>query len=109
MTQEERIEYQEKARITRLNQIAFAEQNLRNDFADTQHWRDLAAKHGIRMPAWHVPGTDLRYMKRALRKIGKDSKWMTSCTGFNTLEEFATSNPKWPAFALIGLLLENLQ
>lgn len=108
-TPEQRLEFQEAARIKRLEQIAYAEANLRRTFADEGHWRDLASKHGIRLPAWYIPGTDLKHIRRACRKLGIGSQGMRDCTGFSRAEDFAAANPAWPAFALVGLLLEHLQ
>lgn len=107
-TPEQRLQFQEAARQKRLQQIEFAEKHLRNQFADDAHWRELASKHGIRLPAWYVPGTDLKHIRRALRKLGMGSQGMRECTGFARAEDFAAANPNWPAYALIGLLLEHL-
>lgn len=86
---------------------AFAHANLKLDFADTNHWRTLAARYGVKLPVWYRKGSELKYLKRALRILGYGTADVADATGFTTLREFAASNPTWPAFALVGLILEH--
>lgn len=88
-------------------QIAFANLHLKLDFADSAHWRELASKYGVRMPAWYIPGSELKHIRRACRRMEIGSEGMRDATGFANAEEFAKANPSWPAFALVGLLLEH--
>lgn len=101
-------EQQEIARQTRLRKIAYAELNLRCSFADEHHWRELASKHGLILPRWYHPGTDLRHLRRAMRKLGVSPQDMRDYTGFSSVAAFANANHTWPAFALVGLLLEHV-
>lgn len=95
------------AKAKREAQIEFANKNLKLDFDDTAHWRSLASIHGVRLPAWYVPVSELKYIRRACRRLGIGSEGMREATGFVSAEAFAAANPTWPSYALIGLLLEH--
>lgn len=43
MTPEQRLEMQQKATQTRLDKQAYAEANLKLDYADMSHWEALAS------------------------------------------------------------------
>lgn len=107
MTPEYRALMQEAAKAKREAQIAYAHQHLRKDFADTSHWKALASKYGVRLPAWYMPGSELKYLRRACRRLEMGSEGMRAATGFSTAQAFAAANPAWPAFALVGVLLEH--
>lgn len=107
MTPEYRLLVQAAAKAKREAQMAYATENLRREFADTQHWKTLAAKYGVRLPAWYMPGFELKYIRRACRRLNMGSAGMQDATGFIRAEDFAAANPTWPAFALVGLLLEH--
>lgn len=108
-TPEYRALIQAAAKAKREAQIEFANKNLKLDFADATHWRSLASAHGVRLPAWYIPGSELKHIRRACRRLGIGSEGMREATGFSRAEDFASANPKWPAFALVGLLLEHVQ
>lgn len=106
-TPEYRALIQKAAKEKRDAHIAFANKYLKLDFADAAHWRALASKHGVRLPAWYMPGSELKHIRRALRRLDLGSEGMRDATGFASAAEFAAANPTWPAFALVGLLLEH--
>jgi hypothetical protein len=83
-----------------------AELLLRQDFKDAPHWRRLAAEHGVHFPAWYVPGSDARPIRRAARALGITPDELAETFGVRSVVELAKYNPSYPAWAVIGLLLE---
>jgi hypothetical protein len=83
----------------------FARENLRLDFTDAQHWRDLASAAGIRLPAWYVRCT-AGGVRRYCARLGLDLTAIEDATGCRSYREFAGMNPSWPLFAVVGLLVE---
>lgn len=70
ITDAERAELLEKARVAREEKKAKFLANahtLKRDFSDKNHWRKLASKFGVRMPADYVPGTELKLVRRAMK------------------------------------------
>lgn len=106
ITPELRTLYRAKAGERRAAKIIEAG-TLRQDFRDANHWRELAAKHGIRLPAWFerpTPGLIRRYLKR----LGIETSAYLEYMGYRTLADFATMNPAWPMWALAGVILEGI-
>lgn len=102
MTDEQR----EAAKEKRITDQEYAKQNLILDRPDEPYWKSIAAERGIRMPQWHILGTEVKYVKRACKKLGIDVKEYTESTGFKTLKEFAETNHKFNAVAMVGLAIE---
>lgn len=102
MTDEQRAE----AKIQRLAAQDFAKNNLILDRPDEAYWKAEASARGIRMPQWHILGTEVKYVKRACKKLSIDVKEYVESTGFKTLKEFAETNPKFNAVAQVGLAIE---
>lgn len=96
----------EAVRLKRLADQEYAKENLILDRADEPYWKAEASARGIRMPQWHILGTEVKYVKRACKKLGIDVKEYTESTGFKTLKEFVESNPKFNAVAQVGLAIE---
>ena len=99
-------EQREAVRLKRIADQEWAGENLKDDFADEAVWRNLASDKNIRMPQRHIPGTDLKHMKRACKKLNIEISSFLESTGFSTLKQFANANVKWPSWALVGLILE---
>lgn len=107
ITEAQRAELLEKARIAREERKALFQSQahlLKNDFMDKPHWRRLCSKYGVRMPADYVPGTELRLVRKAMRKAGVSPEKVREA--FGDLKALQRDNPDWPAYALIGLVLE---
>lgn len=102
---EQRAEMQRKAAAKREEDKKFAAQNLRNDFSDKLQWRRLASAYKVRLPSWYVRNT--RSIRRAAKTLGFDGCWVTDQTGHASLRELMESNPTWPSYAFIGLMLES--
>lgn len=95
------------ARVVNIERMkAWAALHLRKNFTDQQHWNTLARRFDIRMPAWFVPGSSTLTVVRCLRKAGISPQAAEEALGCS-LKEYAKENPDWPAFALIGTILED--
>lgn len=109
ITAEDMQQMRIKAKETKEAKKLWAEEHLIQDFGDDEvHWRTLASKAGIRMPAKYVPSSDVKYMKRALKKLNIEPKEWLEVEGYKTLKGFSDDNPTWPMYSWIGLLLEHI-
>ncbi|EFO3888025.1 hypothetical protein DM613_24215 [Escherichia coli] len=84
---------------------------LKTDFHDRGFWYRAARHYGVTMPGHHVPGTYIPPIRRAMKKMGLLKPGEGFAKAFReTIDEeyrtFVANNPDWPAFAIIGLLLE---
>lgn len=108
MTPEQRQAALEMARIarTKKNEEWRASAHLlKSDFSDSAHWHRLASKHKVRMPGSHVPGSEFKAIRKAARKLGIEPGEIREAFG-GDVKHIHAMNPTWPAFAIIGLLLE---
>jgi vacuolar-type H+-ATPase subunit I/STV1 len=101
MTEEQRKEVSKQRQLSQEH----ARQNFKIEYADSEHWKKLARAKQFRMAQWWHPGSNLKYARRALKAIGKDSVFFREITGL-TLQQFAAANPTYTAFAIQGLILE---
>ena len=96
----------EKAIAGRLAKKEWAEENLRLEYADLPHWRDLASKYGLRLPSYVQPNTAHKFLKRAINTLGVDAKdYLTDC-GVNTFKQLSDMNLGTTAQFEVGLFLE---
>jgi hypothetical protein len=102
MTDEQRQVVKEKREAAQL----WASENLRDDFVDEPTWRALGSEYGVRFPQRHVPGTELKYLKRTCKKLNIEISSFLESTGFSTLKQLAEVNKTWPSWSLVGLILE---
>lgn len=102
MTDEQRQLIKEKREAAQL----WAKENLRDDFADESFWRSLGSDKGIRMPQRHVPGSEIKHLKRACKKLNIEVSDFLESTGFANLKQLVAVNKTWPSWALVGLILE---
>lgn len=105
MTKEQRDEYRAKAAETVRLKQEWAKANLRDDYADKPHWSSLASKYKITMPRWYEPATELKHIRKAMRKVGVEYKTYNESLGFQ-YKEVGELNPDMPAYASVGLFLE---
>lgn len=108
MTAEQRAEALDKARIARAEKTAELKANahlLKSDFADSAYWHKLASKFKVRMPGAHVPGSEFKTIRKAARKLGISPSEIREIFG-GDVKHIHAENRTWPAFAIIGLLLE---
>ncbi|WP_345759938.1 hypothetical protein [Escherichia coli] len=114
MTPEERAAAREKAREIQNQRHTEWRANankLKTDFSDKGFWHRAARHYGVTMPGHHVPGTYIPPIRRAMKKMGLLKPGEGFAKAFReTIDEeyrtFLSNNPDWPAFAIIGLLLE---
>lgn len=108
MTPEQRAEALDKARIARAEKTAAWKASahlLKSDFSDSAYWHKLASKFKVRMPGAHVPGSEFKAIRKAARKLGIEPAQIRDTFG-GDVKHIHAMNPTWPAFAIIGLLLE---
>ncbi|MBG23725.1 MAG: hypothetical protein CMF22_10415 [Idiomarinaceae bacterium] len=105
ITAAEREELRLKGAEKREEKRIWAEANLKLEWDDHSHWRDLASKYGYRMPNKHEP-CGSKHTNRFLRKFGLSKEWYQDHTGFKNANEEFRVNPTLPAFAAVGFLLE---
>lgn len=105
MTDEDRA----NAAIKRKVDQEWALTNLKTEYEDKALWSELASSYGVKMPLWWKPASETKYVKRAAKKVGVDINLFVQATGFTTLKEFVSANPKLSAVGLVGLYLEEVQ
>lgn len=108
MTPEQRAAALDKARIVRAEKTATWKASahlLKSDFSDSAYWHKLASKFKVRMPGAHVPGSEFKVVRKAARKLGIEPAEIRDAFG-GDVKHIHAMNPTWPAFAIIGLLLE---
>lgn len=108
MSPEYRAEMLCKAREAReAKKAAFiaSSHKLKSDFADKNHWRKLASKFGVRMPADYVPGSEVKLARRAMKRCSVTPEHLKQYLGMD-IKAFAELNSTWPSFAIVGVVLE---
>ncbi|MGL5991584.1 MAG: hypothetical protein ACRCZT_07990 [Plesiomonas sp.] len=78
---------------------------LQKNFSDSAHWHKLASQFGVRMPGSHVPSSELKPIRKAMRTLNISPAVVVATFG-GSIASLQAKNPRWPAFAIIGLLLE---
>lgn len=74
---------------------------------DTPYHRELASLYGIRLPTANCQSNELKFVKRAARKLDVDiNVWVKEVVGAKNLGEVALLNPNIGAAGMVGLLLE---
>jgi hypothetical protein len=81
--------------------------DTRQDFADESYWRELAAKHKVKLPVYYFPA-DIKRVRKFLRKLGYSQSEFEDITG-GSLKELVDNNPNWPSWALSSVCMELLQ
>lgn len=98
-------QYREQAKASRLAKQE-ASKSLIQDFADMNTWKELASKHGVRLPSYVHPNTETKYLRRLFKKAEMDIKDYLDACGVSGLKKLAALNPDYPAYAEYGLALE---
>ena len=106
ITPEQRTAILEQARIARAEKAKWAKENLKLDWMDDAHWRELASKYNTRLPNKTAPNTEVKYLKRLFKSVGIDYKEYLDACGVTTLKQLVSLNPHMPAFAEVGFALE---
>lgn len=78
---------------------------LKQDWTDAPLWSFLRSSLGLRAPPSYIPCSELKYVRRTLKAVGKDTEWYYE--NFSSpMTKFAQDNPLVPAYVLQGLILE---
>lgn len=104
-TKEEMEEMRKKGHASR-EAKKLAGESLRQEYADKIYHKDLASMYGLRLPVSYLPNTDVKYLKRAIKKLGVDPKEYLSACGAMTFQGLAAMNENMTAHEEVGLLLE---
>lgn len=91
-----------QAKVEKANFFRSRQHLLIGRFSDTPHWRRLASHYGVRMPSDYLPCSELKYVRRACRKLDLDYREVFD----ESVALFPKLNPDWPAYAHVGLVLE---
>ena len=102
MTDEQR----EVAKLKRIADQEYARQHLKTEYMDQNYWVDTASKYGLRLPGWWIPAREVKYIRRACKKVGVKVSDFIDSTGFSNLNQLAANNPTFTALAMVGLVLE---
>lgn len=102
MTDEQRQAVKDK----RLADQEFAKASLKTEYMDENYWRETASKYGLRLPGWWIPSSELKYVRRACKKVGIEVAHFVDSTGFSNLSQLAEANSSWTALSMVGLVLE---
>ena len=104
-------EARKKAKQARADKKAYALANLKLEWgSDKEVWKALAKKWNVLLPNAQQPNTELKYIKRAIDKIGKEIgidggelllMYVDVC-GCRSLKQLASLNPTFPAFVEVG-------
>lgn len=108
LTTEDREKLREKALLSR-EAKKLAGEHLRQDYSDKIYHKQLASEAGIRLPQMHIPNTELKYLKRAMKSLGVNPKDYLEVCGATTLKKLAEMNPLMSAHEEVGLLLEHVK
>lgn len=107
LTDEQRLELQQKRKESADREKQYAEDNLQLDYLDDSAWADLAKQYGVRLPIrYKAPSTKI--VRKALRAIGKDVQWFKDVWGIKKVEDAWLMNPRLNARAVVGYTLEAL-
>ena len=89
----------------RKEQQTWAEDHLKLHWLDEGWMRELASSMGFKLAAWYYPSSETKYIKRALKHVGKDSEWFKASFGYYA-KDFCTFNPRTPAWVAQAMVLE---
>lgn len=95
---------------SRLKKIA-AGGVLRQEWADAPYWKTLASQYGIRLASWYIPSTEIKYLNKALKAVGKDIAWLKDNSALSVKEFMRCYDVDdkvctTPAWVIQGLILE---
>lgn len=90
-----------------LEELISAGKHLKQDWADCEHWRELARQRGYRLPHWYQPMTP-KSMEQVLRSLGLDRQFYREAFGLKSYQELIDRNPNTPLWVFAGWCLELL-
>jgi len=99
---------QEDRKIAAENRKAqqeWAESNLKLDWLDESWMREIAHNAGLKLALRYYPASTTKYIRRALKAVGRDGVWHKEVFGFG-VGEWDKVNPKHPAWVAQCLIVE---
>lgn len=106
ITPEQRQEMIQKGAEQKRIKQQWAKDNLKLDYSDETHWRELASKHGYRLPVYWEKASS-KFVNRFLKRYNLSKEWYEDVTGFKNGNKEAEKNPCMNAVCQVGLLLES--
>lgn len=106
LTPEQRAESLVKAQAARVQKAINRANNIHNiklDYLDASHWASLASSFGIRMPN-NADKTTTSVITKYLKKLNIPREVFDE--HYTSASFFIKNNPKWSAYATVGLLCE---
>jgi hypothetical protein len=88
-----------------LEELIAAGRGLRQQWADAEHWRQLARERGYRLPHWYQTMTP-KGMEQVLRGLGLDRQFYRDGFGLKTYQDLIDRNPDTPLWVFAGWCLE---
>lgn len=107
MSPEQRKAAQEKGRQARLAKAAARVGNplgLKLEYADANHWDELARKHNIKRMPSKEDQVDASMLRSWIGKLGLTFEEFNE--RFTGVKYFVDNNPKWTKYAAAGVMLE---
>ena len=89
-----------------LHGLMEAGKHLRQVWADSEHWKQLARERGYRLPHWYLPMTP-RGMEQVLRSLGLDRQFYRDSFGLKAYQDLIDRNPRTPLWVFAGWCLES--
>lgn len=105
MTQEDREAMLELAREAMSKKVELSKA-WKHDWKDQGLWSFLRQKAKLRACPSYIHCSEVKYIKRALKVVGKDLDWYKEHFFEGPLSTFSKKNPNVPMYALQGLILE---
>lgn len=109
LSDEEREQLRVKAEQNREEKKQYALKHLKYQWVDKPHWKELASKHGTKLPNWYVPGSEVKFIKRLFRNSPLDIQDYIYDMGCKTLLEMVECNKDANAQAMVGWALEYIE
>ncbi|MNQ26053.1 hypothetical protein D3C85_392790 [compost metagenome] len=106
ITPEQRASMLALAAEARENKKAYAQEHLKLSYDDEPRWRELSSKYNIRLPIYYIANSELKHLKRAMKKAGMCPIAYTEICGVKSLKQLVSLNPTWTALAEVGMMLE---
>ena len=88
-----------------LEELIAAGRGLRQQWADAEHWRQLARDLSYRLPHWYQPMTP-KGMEQVLRGLRLDRQFYRDAFGLKTYQDLIDRNPNTPLWVFAGWCLE---
>lgn len=101
MTEDERLAVAQK----RIEDQEWAKEHLKQDWMDEGWMREIAHSVGLKLASWYYPASTTKYIRRALKAVGRDGVWHKEVFGF-PIGEWGKVNPSHPAWVAQCLIVE---